>query len=86
MPDLNREQDQLVWLAQEREHLIQANRHLADWRRRMLDQMILVEDMRAKGYDTALTEALLATMLRTLVEGQRHRQLILETLAIIPRS
>ncbi|MER2269363.1 hypothetical protein [Methylobacterium oxalidis] len=86
IPDLDREQDDLAWLRQELDHLAQADRHLAVWRRRMLDQMILIEDLQAKGYDTMLAEALLATMQRTLEEGQRHRQLILQALATYPRS
>ncbi|AWN41552.1 hypothetical protein DK389_14830 [Methylobacterium durans] len=65
---------------------MQATRHLADWKRRVLDQMIVVEDMRAKGYDTRLAETLLATTQRTLAEGHRHRQLILQVLATSRQS
>ncbi|MDR7035821.1 MULTISPECIES: hypothetical protein [Methylobacterium] len=80
-PDPNRERRRLAWLQREHEHLVQATRHLADWTRRVADQRIVVEDMRARGYDTGLAEALLETMQRTLAEGRRHRQIILDALA-----
>jgi hypothetical protein len=66
---------------QEFEHLLQADRLLADWQRRVADHIIRIEEMTAKGYDTALAENLLRTMERTLEAGRRHRQLIVETLS-----
>ncbi|AWN42378.1 hypothetical protein [Methylobacterium durans] len=81
-PDPEQAHARRVWLEREHEHLVQANQLLADWKRRVLDQMIIVEDLRAKGYDTALAEALLETMQRTLEEGRRHQQLILEALSL----
>ncbi|GJE41492.1 hypothetical protein [Methylobacterium soli] len=68
------------WL-QEFEHLIQADRLLADWQRRVADQIVCIEEMTAKGYDTDLAEDLLRTMEYTLEVGQRHRQLIVEALS-----
>ncbi|WP_336491606.1 hypothetical protein [Methylobacterium nigriterrae] len=73
MPDLD----------QELEHFLHAHRHLADWRRRVADQRGLIEDMAAKGYDTALAKDLLRTMERTLEVGRRHQQLILEALGTV---
>ncbi|WP_336492018.1 hypothetical protein [Methylobacterium nigriterrae] len=81
LANLDRELDHLIWLEREYEHLVQATRHLADWKRRVADQEIAIEEMNAKGWDTSLAEVLLQTMRRTLVEGRRHQQLILEVLA-----
>ncbi|WP_336490022.1 hypothetical protein [Methylobacterium nigriterrae] len=65
---------------QEFEHLLRADRLLADWQRRVADQILCIEEMTAKGFDTALAESLLRTMMQTLEAGHWHRQLIVEAL------
>ncbi|KLK90490.1 hypothetical protein AA309_25430 [Microvirga vignae] len=73
-------------LQQERDDLIQADRHLAQGERRIADQIALIQWMTMKGYNTAVATDLLRLLEQTLALWQEHRQLILETIARHERS
>ena len=65
---------------QERQHLKQANADIADAYDRVRHQHALIARMSARGQDTALAEALLATLRNTLAAMENHRRIILDRL------
>jgi multidrug resistance efflux pump len=67
-------------LQQELKHLAQADRHLAEGERRIADQIILIEELTAKGHDTTGAEKLLRNFEQARETWRVHRQLILDTL------
>ncbi|WP_114946763.1 hypothetical protein [Microvirga calopogonii] len=66
---------------QEREHLAKADRDIADGERRVAEQIILIEQMRKDGHDTALAEEFLRNLEQTLEQWHAHRRLILDAIA-----
>lgn len=71
----------MVDLHQEREHLILADRHLAEGEQRITEQFALIQRMTRQGYDTAVAEDLLRLLEQTLTVWQEHRRLILDAIA-----
>ncbi|ACL63054.1 hypothetical protein [Methylobacterium nodulans] len=69
------------YLQQEQEDLIQADRHLAAGEKRVIEQIVLLQRMTEKGYDTATGKDLLRLLEETMVIWQDHRQLILDAIA-----
>jgi|SRR5215211_8883162 hypothetical protein len=67
-------------MQQEFEHLAQADRHLLEGERRIADQIILIEELTAKGHDTTGAEELLRNFEQTRETWRVHRELILDTL------
>jgi hypothetical protein len=67
-------------LQQEREHLAKANRGIAEGEKRVAEQIILIEQMRKDGRDTALAEEFLRSLEQTIEQWYVHRQLILDAL------
>ena len=67
--------------AREAEHLVLAERHIVEGERRVTEQCLRVETLRADGHDTVEAEKLLRTLKATLVEFCDHRTLILQTKA-----
>ena len=65
---------------QEQQHLKQANADIADAYDRVRHQHALIARMSARGQDTALAEALLATLRNTLAAMENHRRIILDRL------
>jgi len=68
-------------LQQERDELIQADRHLAEGERRIAEQIQLIEWMTRHGYDTIVAKDLLRLLEETLTIWKQHRQLILDAIA-----
>jgi hypothetical protein len=68
-------------LQQERDDLIQADRHLAEGERRIAEQIELIQRMTRNGYDTVVAKGLLRLLEETLTIWKQHRVLILETIA-----
>ncbi|WP_262273638.1 hypothetical protein [Microvirga yunnanensis] len=67
-------------LQQEREHLVLADRHIVEGRRRVADQTKLVETMARNGQDTVMAARLLRTFEETLEAWLAHRRNILRAL------
>jgi hypothetical protein len=65
---------------QEQQHLKQANADIADAYDRVRHHRALIARMSARGQDTALAEALLATLRNTLAAMENHRRIILDRL------
>lgn len=65
----------------ELEELEKANADIAEVRRRIDNQLDLIEWLEDKGQDTIQAEALLLVLEQTVVGRQRHRQLILDDIA-----
>ncbi|WP_114948706.1 hypothetical protein [Microvirga calopogonii] len=65
----------------EREHLAKADRDIADGERRVAQQIILIEQMRKDGQNTALAEEFLRNLEQTLEQWHAHRRLILDAIA-----
>ncbi|WP_336490263.1 hypothetical protein [Methylobacterium nigriterrae] len=65
----------------EREHLAQADRHIAAGRRRVTDQVALIARLAQDGHDTTEARRLLMMLEETLDEWRVHRQLILGAIA-----
>jgi hypothetical protein len=68
-------------MATEREHLAQAERHVAEGEARIARQAELVERLRGGGQDVAAAEALLTNLQQTLAIWKDHRAEILATIA-----
>ncbi|WP_336492134.1 hypothetical protein [Methylobacterium nigriterrae] len=66
---------------QERERLAEADRHIAEGRRRVTDQVALIARLAQDGHNTAEARHLLVTLEETLEEWREHRQHILGTIA-----
>jgi hypothetical protein len=58
------------------DHLLQANRHIAEAEGRIEKQRAVIERLEANGHDTASANELLNTMLRSLETMRRHRRTI----------
>jgi hypothetical protein len=67
---------------QEQQHLKQANADIADGHDRVMRQRALVARMHARGQDTEVAEALLATLRSTLAAMENHRRIILDRLGV----
>ena len=70
----------MTQLAEEREHLAQADRDIVAGERRVAAQMLLVERLRRDGHDTHAAE-LLANLQGTLEAWRAHREQILREIA-----
>ena len=68
-------------MATERDHLVQANRHIARAQDMVSEQHALIERMAEHGHDTTLAEAVLETMRTTLDRMHEHRELIEKAIA-----
>ncbi|WP_114945418.1 hypothetical protein [Microvirga calopogonii] len=68
-------------LQQERDELIQADRHLAEGERRIAEQIDLIQWMNKHGYDTIVAQDLLRLLEETLTIWKEHRQLIMTAIA-----
>jgi hypothetical protein len=68
-------------LQQEREHLAQADEHIAEGRRRVTDQVALIARLAQEEQDTTEAWRLLVTLEETLDEWREHRQVILGSIA-----
>ncbi|WP_336490004.1 hypothetical protein [Methylobacterium nigriterrae] len=68
-------------LQQERERLAQADRHIAEGRRRVTNQVVLIARLAQDRHDTAEARRLLVTLEETLDEWYEDRQIILSTIA-----
>ncbi|EIM25941.1 hypothetical protein [Microvirga lotononidis] len=73
-------------LQQERDELVQADRHLAEGERRIGEQIDLIQWMTKHGYDTVVAKDLLRLLEETLTIWKEHRQLILDAIARHERS
>lgn len=72
-------------LMTEREHLLQADRDIADGERRITAQTLLVERLRTAGHDTREAERLLLNLRQTLETWRDHRDAILHEIARLER-
>ena len=68
-------------LQQEREHLAEADRHIAEGRRRVADQVALIARLAQDGHDTTQARRLLLTLEASLEGRHEHRQIILCNIA-----
>jgi hypothetical protein len=68
-------------IQQEREHLAQADRHIAEGETRVAEQIALIERMAKQGQDITLAEEFLRNLEQSLEQFRNHRQLILDALA-----
>ncbi|MFC4171586.1 hypothetical protein ACFOYU_05885 [Microvirga sp. GCM10011540] len=66
---------------QEREHLAQADQHIAEGERRVAEQIALIERMIEQGQDTTLAKDFLRTLEQVLPQWHAHRRLILGRIA-----
>lgn len=65
------------------EHLNQADTHVVNGERRVSEQRMRLEQLRADGYQTGEAEHLLVNLEQTLAQMQAHREVILRTIAQI---
>ena len=68
-------------LEREHAHLILADRHLGEGRKRVSDLIAGIDRMTRDGLDTTLAENLLTTFEQTLVQWKEHRLIILDAIA-----
>jgi hypothetical protein len=68
-------------MANEHDHLVQANRHIARAHDMVGEQHALIERMAEHGHDTKLAEEVLQTMQITLDRMYEHRDLIEKAIA-----
>jgi FixJ family two-component response regulator len=66
----------------EREHLVQADRHIAECKQYIARQREIIQRMAQDGHSTELAESLLDALEVSLRAFERHRQLILDRLDI----
>ena len=66
---------------QERRHLAQADRHIAEAKKRILRQRVVAQTAIKKGRPSPDAEAMLKVLRAHLHAFERHRQLILRLLA-----
>ncbi len=66
--------------AVERQHLAQAENDIAEGERRVTNQILLIDEMRRDGHDTAEAERYLQTLRETLAVWYDHRDMILREL------
>jgi hypothetical protein len=64
----------------EREHLIQADRHIAECRAHIVRQHLRIGRALQQGHDTTAAEDLLDALQVSLRAFERHRELILDAL------
>ena len=76
----------MTHLQQEREELIQADRHLAAGEQRIAEQIALIRWMTERGYDTVVAKDLLRLLEETLTIWKEHRELILGAIARYERT
>ncbi|HYZ23055.1 MAG TPA: hypothetical protein VE690_12965 [Rhodopila sp.] len=67
-------------LAVERQHLVKANRDIAEGEKRILAQAQFIERLRRKGLETDQAERLLFNLQQTLAIWQAHREQIRQTI------
>ena len=72
--------------AREAEHLVMADRHIAEGEQRVSNQALLVERLCARGYDTVQADNLLRIFEMTLTEWRAHRVLIVQRIEQIDAS
>src|SRR5262245_32332274 len=65
----------------EQRHLNEATRHIAASEARIDDQRRIVERLKARGHDATIAEKMLDAMLKARVIFERHRDMIVWTLA-----
>ena len=68
-------------LQQEREDLLQADRHLAAGEQRIAEQLAMIRRLTEQGYETARAKDLLRLLEETMAIWEDHRRLILEAIA-----
>lgn len=73
-------------LAVERQHLVKANRDIAEGEKRILAQTQFIERLRRKGQETDQAELLLLNLQQTLAVWQAHREQIRETIAQLEQA
>ncbi|WP_262031495.1 hypothetical protein [Microvirga sp. Mcv34] len=71
----------MVNIQQEREYLILADRHLAEGKRRIAEQIVLIQNLTRCGHDTTEAKKLLQNFEDTLEIWHTHRGLILDAIA-----
>jgi hypothetical protein len=64
------------------DQLNEADRHIAMYRQRIAEQEQRISNLERDGHNTVDARALLVTFRRTLLAGQDHRRLILESMAL----
>ena len=67
-------------MADERAHLVQADRHIQEAKAHIARQLELIKKLRKDGHDTDLAESMLDALETTLRALERHRDLILDRL------
>ena len=70
-------------ISMESAHLVQADRLIEEGRVRLLNQQNLVSDLCGRGHRIQEAQRLAELMAQSLVEWQRHRQLILQRLDLL---
>lgn len=68
-------------LDKERQHLVEADGHIAAGEQRITSQMLIIERLRAASRETKAAEALLAQLQNTLEAWNAHRNSILQEIA-----
>lgn len=68
-------------LQTERQHLLEADRHIVAGERRVTAQALRVERLREGGHDTGRAERLLLNLRQTLEAWWEHREAILREIA-----
>jgi hypothetical protein len=70
----------------ERQHLMLADRHLAEARNRITRQEALIRRMKRARHETELAEALLAVLLTSHERFIEHRRTIVAAIAVAERA
>jgi hypothetical protein len=70
----------------ERQHLVQADRHIAECKAHIAQQRKLIEMEISKGHSPKVADSMLLALEESLRAFERHRQLILDRLKSESRS
>ena len=64
----------------EQNHLVIADRHIAEGEKIVAAQRLIIENMRRMGFDTAVAESTLSTFLNSLERFYSHRDHIMRVI------